>query len=192
VFTVPDWSAAVNFETRLAAIPQHAKARGMFFQFLIQAMGTTAPPEAASRRYVAFKNYPVREYVELIMLGCASRPVRVSPAEYVRRLGRRVYPNYAKTMTGTAIFAVAGHNYRRVVELCPAAYRVGMEPGTITVRSISDGHAVVELRELYNLPDLHQVGIWEGAMDVCKVKGEIKVNKIDFGSVDFEIDWQVL
>jgi uncharacterized protein (TIGR02265 family) len=190
VFTAPDWTVSVDFETRMAAIPARATARGMFFQFLIQAMGAGAPAEAIGRRYVAFKNYPVREYVELIRLGCASRPVRVSPAEYVRRLGRSVYPNYAKTLTGTAIFAVAGHSYRRVVELCPAAYRVGMEPGTITVRSISDGHAVVELRELYNLPDLHQVGIWEGAMDVCNVKGEIKVNTIDFGSVDFELDWR--
>ena len=105
-------------------------------------------------------------------------------------LGRAVYPNYAKTITGTAIFAAAGRSYRRVLELCPAAYRVSVENAQVTIRSITDGSAIIELRELWNLPDLHQVGIFEGAMQVCGVRGKIRVRMIDFGAADLEIAWQ--
>jgi uncharacterized protein (TIGR02265 family) len=190
VFKEPDWKGAIDFAARISAIPEHAKARGMFFQLLIQAMGDRAPEETSGRRYLAFKNYPMREYVELMMLGCAKRPKHEAAGEYVRRLGRLVYPSYAETLTGTAIFAAAGRNFRRALELCPAAYRVVMDPGAVTVRSISEGHAVIELREIWNLPEFHQVGVFEGAMDVCAATGTIEVDVIDFGSADFEIRWQ--
>jgi uncharacterized protein (TIGR02265 family) len=100
-----------------------------------------------------------------------------------------VYPNYAKTMTGTAVFAVAGRDYRRIVELCPRAYQIGMTPGSVKLRSISDGHAIAELRDIWNVPDFHGVGVWEGAMDVCGVKGTIDVHCHNHGSVDFELRW---
>jgi uncharacterized protein (TIGR02265 family) len=190
VFKEPDWTASIDFAARIAAVPERAKVRGMFFQSLIQAMGESAPEDASRRRYVAFKNYPMREYVELMMIGCARRSKHQAAGEYVRRLGRNIYPSYAQTISGTAIFAAAGRNFRRVLELCPAAYRIVIDPGSVAMRSITDGHAVVELRDIWNLPDLHQVGIFEGALDVCAATGTIEVNVIDFGAVDFEIRWR--
>jgi uncharacterized protein (TIGR02265 family) len=190
VFAEPNWDASIDFEARLAAIPPRAMVRGMFLQLLVQGLGDEAIEGVRDRRYIAFKNYPMREYVQLLAVACADRNSRMPAAQRVRWMGRAVYPNYAKTITGTAIFAVAGRNYRRVLELCPAAYRVSVEPAQVTVRSITDGRAIVELRELWNLPDLHQVGIFEGAMQVCGASGQIRVHPIDFGAADFEITWQ--
>jgi uncharacterized protein (TIGR02265 family) len=190
MFVEPRFNAPIDFEARLAAIPPSSVVRGMFLQLLQQSIGAEVAGELRDRRYVAFKNYPMREYVELLAACCADRNLRVPPGQRIRQLGRAVYPAYARTITGTAIFAVAGHNYRRVLELSPTAYRVSVESAKVSVRSITEGHAIVELRELWNLPDLHQVGIFEGAMLVCNARGTIRVEPIDFGSANLEITWQ--
>jgi uncharacterized protein (TIGR02265 family) len=190
VFAEPDWYAPIDFSKRLAAIPASARVRGMFLQLLMQSLSSQVVAQLPDRHYVAFKNYPMREYVELLALSCAQGQSRLTAAARVRKLGRAVYPNYANTITGTAIFAVAGRNFRRVIELCPAAYRIACEGCEVTVRSISDEHAVIELRNLWNLPDLHQVGIFEGAMQVCGAQGVIRVQTLGFGDADFDIGWR--
>ncbi|MDB4986145.1 MAG: hypothetical protein JWN04_1323 [Myxococcaceae bacterium] len=185
----PNWAAWIDFEARLGATPAKVQVRGMFLQLLVQSLAPELAARHETRRYVAFKNYPMREYIELLALGCASSSARKPPAERVRELGFMVYPNYAATMTGMAIFAVAGHDFRRVLELCPAAYRIATEDATVTIRSIEDGHALIELRNLWNLPDLHQVGIFEGAMKVCRAVGKVGVRAYTFGDADLEISW---
>lgn len=190
MFKEPNWNAPIDFEARLSATPAGAKVRGMFLQLLVQSLEPEGAAKAAARRYVAFKNYPMREYIELLALSCSATSSRVSPAERVRRLGWKVYPNYATTLTGMAIFAVAGHDFRRVVELCPMAYRVASEEAKVTIRTLEEGHAVVELRNLWNLPDFHQVGIFEGAMRVCDVRGTVRVSTFSFGDVDFDVSWR--
>lgn len=190
MYSDPKWNTAINFDKRLAAVPAEANARGMFFQFLLDALGPQVAKEIGAQRYIAFKSYPLRDYVHLLGLGSRVAFPGLPAAEAVRQLGRRVYPNYAKTLTGTALFSIAGHNFRRVVELCPRAYEIGMTPGKVTITSITDNEAFVELRGLWNLPEFHQVGVWEGGMDVCGVIGNIETHVIDFGSVDFHVTWR--
>ena len=189
MYEEPDWSKPVDFTARVAAIPEGAVIRGMFLQVLWDALTLELNGRLRARRYVAFKNYPMREYVEL--LGFASEQARATrPADYMRRLGRLIYPNYVKTISGSAIFAVAGHDFGRVIEASPTAYKVGLSPASIVIRRIEHNHAQVELRNVFNLPDFHQVGIWEGAMKVCGVSGTIKTHVIDFGATDFDVYWQ--
>jgi uncharacterized protein (TIGR02265 family) len=190
MFVDPDWSQPIDFAERLAAIPDSSMVRGMFLQLLVDAIGPTQMAKRpVVRRYSAFKNYSLREYVELLRF--ATEISRSKPAaESVRRLGWRVYPTYAKTITGTAIFAVAGHDFRRIIELSPTAYQVGLEPAEVHVRTLQPQYALVELRNMYNVPDFHQVGVWEGAMQTCGVEGHIKTEVIDFGSTNFEIRWK--
>lgn len=191
MFKEPDWHASIDFEARLSAVPADALVRGMFMQFLIEAIGKDpALLFGDRRRYVAFKTYPMREYVELLRWGAQQIYPHLPTAEAVRRLGHQVYPNYAATVTGTAIFAVAGPSFARVVELTPAAYRVTVPNSRVNVRELQPGRAIVELRGLWNLPDFHQVGIWEGAMRVCNTVGEIRVHVIDLDAVDFDLRWR--
>lgn len=189
MFKEPDWEASIDFEARLAAVPERAQVRGMFLQYLIEAVGHDPAPFFGPRRYVAFKTYSIREYLEILRWGARTAFPYLPQAEAVRRLGRCIYPNYANTVTGLAIFAVAGRDFTRVVELTPAAYKVSVPPGRITVRLLEERHAIVELRDIWNLPDFHQVGIWEGAMQVCRAIGHIQVDVLGFDAVDFDIRW---
>jgi uncharacterized protein (TIGR02265 family) len=161
----------------------------MFLNFLIEAIGADPEP-LGKRRYVAFKTYSIRDYVEILRWGARLAVPHLPAAEAVRRFGSRVYPNYARTVTGTAIFAMAGRDFGRVVELTPTAYKVSVPPARIHVRELEPQHAIVELRDLWNLPEFHHVGIWEGAMRVCNVVGEIRVDVIGLDAVDFDIHWR--
>jgi uncharacterized protein (TIGR02265 family) len=188
VFTAPCWTADIDFEARIAAIPEHAVARGMFFQYLLEAMGPGSPrPEV--RRYVAFKNYPMREYVQLLAAAYKRAFPRLPATEGVRRLGHQIYGRYAATITGTAIFAMTGHSFSRVAEAAPAAYRIVISPGRVSVRDVSDRHARVEFRDVWNLPDILHVGIWEGAMQACGATGTIEMQVHSLCSVDLDIEW---
>ena len=172
MFAEQDWSQPVDFRARIAAVPADAQVRGMFMQVLLDALSPDVRNKLGPRRYVAFKNYPMREYVELLAFA-AEQARGQKPAEHVRRLGRLIYPRYVKTVSGSAIFALAGRDYGCVIEAAPVAYRIALEPASIVIRHVEPGHARVELRHVYNLPELHHVGIWEGAMTVCGVTGAI-------------------
>lgn len=189
VFVEPNWKAPIHWEERIDAIPATANARGMFFQFLIDALGPRVALQIEAPTYIAFKSYPLREYVSLLARGSRVAFPSLASSEAVRRLGRLVYPNYAKTITGTAVFAVAGRNFRRIVELCPRAYEIGMTPGKVKIVSCEEGRAVVQLQDIWNVPEFHQVGVWEGGMDVCNVKGLIKTRVRNHGTCDFEVTW---
>lgn len=189
MFAEPDWSQPIDFSARVAAVPASAMVRGMFMQFLLTAAPRDVAERYAGRRYVAFKSYPMREYVEILAHACEATS-NVTPGECLRRLGWTVYPNYANTITGTAIFAVAGKNFARVVELAGAAYRVTLPPASVHVVSMEKRHAVVQLREVWNLPEFHHVGIWEGAMRVCDTEGVIKIDGVAPGQVDFDVQWR--
>lgn len=189
VFAAPDWKSPVNFEERIAAIPPGANARGMFFQFLIDSLEPRVAAQLEVPRFIAFKSYPLRDYVTLLARACRVAHPTLPVAEAVRRLGRQVYPSYASTMTGTAVFAIAGRNFRRIVELCPRAYEIGMTPGSVQVKTLADGYALVELRDIWNLPEFHQVGVWEGGMEVCGVSGTVETRVHSPGAVDFEVRW---
>ena len=191
MFAEPDWSAPVDFEARLAAIPAHATVRGMFLQMLQANLPADRAAEGRERRYVAFNTYPMRDYVALLALSCERSRSNVSSAECVRRLGRTIYPSYAQTVTGMAIFAVAGGNFRRVLELCPAAYRIATPTASVNVLECVPGRARVAMRGMYALADLHQVGIFEGAMEACRAEGTILVEQhADLGDADYELRWR--
>ena len=189
MFVEPDWNAAIDFGTRLEAIPPADTIRGMFLQMLLQNMGADVAPSARGRRYLPFKGYPMREYVELLAMSCEKLQPGVAPAERVRRLGHGVYPGYAATITGTAIFAAAGRNMRRVLELCPAAFRIAVPDCEVSVRELVAGRGVLQIRRLWALPDLHIVGVVEGALQVCKAPGQVRVHKLGLADVDLEVTW---
>lgn len=191
MFAEPNWNQPVDFAARLAAIPPSATVRGMFLQMMQASTLASGVVEARERRYVAFNTYPMHDYVALLALICARNKGSLTSAECVRRLGRTLYPSYAKTVTGTAIFAVAGGNFRRVLELCPAAYRVATPTASVSILECAQGHARVAIRGMYALPDLHQVGIFEGAMEACGTAGSVLVQRHDdVGDADYELRWR--
>jgi uncharacterized protein (TIGR02265 family) len=170
---------------RIPDVPASAMIRGMFPRQLVKQL-----PSASSARYLPFTLYPVREYMELVLRCARALHPRETPANAVLRLGTHVYPLFASSMAGTAIFAVAQIDFRKVCELAPKAYDITLKPGKLACVNSSDTEATLELRQVWPFPDLFHAGIWIGAMDVCGVSGTIQVRRHSSSSVDFNLKWQ--
>ncbi len=188
IFAEPDWNAPLDVDARIEAVPEDAVVRGMFIQDLVDIARNAGQPDD-SKRYIAFKTYPVREYVRLIAETAARLAPNAPLREACRRLGRTVYPTFEKTMVGSAIFAFAGRRFDRVAHLAAKAYGVALNPSNVSTTTLAPGHIRAELRSIYALPECFQVGVWEGAMEVCGVEGLVDVAIHSDCDVDFDVHW---
>ncbi len=159
----------------------------MFFNFVLDAAEHARAP-LARRRYIPFKSYPIREYNELVDECAAQAFPTLEPRDARRLIGQFIYPAFAQTLVGTAIFAVAGHDLQRVIEVAPRAYAVSIDPGRVSVVA-SAGHALVQLREIWTYVDSLHCGIFEGAIQRCGVQGRVDVKALSDCDADFEIVW---
>ena len=187
-FAPPDWDAPLDAEGRIARAPDGATVRGMFLQDSVEAM-RAGGVDPGPRKYIAFKTYPVQEYMALVVEAARALHPRKPLRAALRHLGRDVYPTFEKTMVGSAIFAFAGRDFGRVAKLAGRGYGVSLSPGGATTEFVEDGHLRACLRSIWVFPDCFQIGVWEGALDVCGAKGSIEIDVLGDCDVDYDVRW---
>ena len=179
-----DWE---QLRARIPAVPKDASIRGMFPKELMQSAPHLKSPR---ERYLPFSSYPMSEYLELILLVAQDRYPQLSPADAVLKVGLNVYTTFASSLAGVAIFSMAQLDIKRTVELAPKAYDVTLRPGQLHVVECNEGHAVVQLRNVWAFPDIFHAGIWLGAMQSFRTRGSIEVTRCTLSEVDFELRWE--
>jgi uncharacterized protein (TIGR02265 family) len=188
-FSVPNWSAEEDIEGRIRAMPSNATAKGMFLQAVVDTAKNFGVEELTRQDYTSFKDYPLREFIDLAV----SAVPRIYPGlplrEGLRRLGQQVYPMFANTMIGTAIFSVAARSWPQTMRLATRAYAVSIKPGSASVTHEEPGRGIVEFRSVWSFPDSYQVGIFEGAMQLLGVRGDIRVRVHSPCDADLLITW---
>jgi uncharacterized protein (TIGR02265 family) len=175
-----------QLRARIEQTPSSAMVRGMFLSELLRS--APASGVQASRRYIPFSFYPVREYMELILRVAQTRRDKDSPATAVMRTGSGVYALFAASLAGTAIFSIA-RDFKRVVELSPKAYSVTLQSSAVEIVKAEPQAASVRLRGVWPYPDIFHVGIWLGAMEAFRVDGEIVVTRHSLSEVAFDLSW---
>lgn len=178
-----DWE---SLEARIAIIPESAQVRGMFVRELFRIV----PSLRMERRYLPFSNYPMREYVALVLNAARIAHPKLPAANAVFKVGLGVYSVFASSVVGTAIFSVAQHDFRRALEVSPKAYALSMSPVTVTIAELEPGYAEVQMRNFWLLPDVYQSGVLLGAMKVCGAEGTARVTRHAPCDVDIELRWQ--
>lgn len=187
---VPDWYAPLDVEERIDACPADAAVRGMFYQEVLDALKKGGKPAPIEGSFIGFKLYPTKDYMRLAYDGARALYPEEPPRRALYLLGLQTYPNFASTMVGKAVFAIAGRSFRRVVEVAPRAYDASIKPGGVDVLELRDGYARVGLRGAWGFPDCLQLGIWAGAMQVCGVEGDIRYRLTSFCDAELEIPWR--
>lgn len=188
-FVPLDFTAAVDVDERIAACPERFCVRGMFFQEIFDAAERAGRPFEAPPRRIPWRHYPTREYMRVIADGAARVHPDLPLGEAMFQVAKQVYPNFADTMVGKAIFAIAGREFVRVAQLAPRAYDASLDGGRVEVRTAEPGYVHVHMADLRPFPELFQPGVWAGAMQVCGVEGELFVKKHDDANVELEILW---
>jgi uncharacterized protein (TIGR02265 family) len=186
-FSLPDWNAPLELERRLREVPPTAWVKGMYLNQLVEDMRAAGKPHPG--RWVAFKNVPMREWLELLVEASAAIHPRVPPREALRRLGQKGYQTFAKSIAGRVIIDLGGVDLASALRVIPTIYR-NVSAGSCEIEIDRERRtAVARLRGIWDWPDAWQVGLFEGGMIAFKQRGTVKVRSLSPCDADLELKW---
>jgi len=189
-FTLPDTSVPLDLEERLAKVPAGLTVKGMFLQSTADAAAAVSRAKLGRGHWVGFKDYPVREWLQLLVeCGRVVHP-RVSPREGIRRLGQRAYPTFAESTIGKVVMSVAGNNLAAALRQAPRAYAVSGNGTTLESGSVAEGNALLHLRGAWDFPETWGVGVFEGVLTAFRREGTIRVRTLSLCDVDLDVTWK--
>jgi len=195
-FSKPDFSAPLDLRSHLDTVPADGEVRGMYFLALLEESkrhitAATKTPFARwhERRYVAFRSYSLRDYLEFSYETAVAVFPRVSAREALRRLGWQAYPTFANTMVGKVVFGVLGKDVERIFMAAPRAYELSIKPGHAEVHRLAPAHFRVFLSDIYNFVDSYQIGVVEGALRHLELSPEVQILSISPTEALLDVRW---
>lgn len=189
VFHLPEWSAPLDLAAHLRLAPAESTVKGMFLQQIVEAALAASGTRLGRGEYSAVKDYPLHEWLELLVRGAGLTHPDVPVREGLRRLGQRCYPMLAESMIGKILVSVAGNDINAILRVAPRVYRVSSTIGAVEVSFLEPQRAIIQLREIWDFPDAYQVGIYEGGLRALGRSGEVRVRVLGPASADLELVW---
>lgn len=187
-FELPNLHAPIDVEERIQAAPESGRVKGMYVQRLVEMIDEHRG-EAATKRYIAFKDYPLRELMRYIVEAARLIHPRLPLRQAICLLGREVFPTLQSSLALRVLFSFAGRSYEAALQRVADGYAHSGNPGTARLISLRPGEAIVELREVYNFADCYQIGVHEGALTWYDRQGTIEIRGHSLANVDLRIRW---
>jgi uncharacterized protein (TIGR02265 family) len=138
----------------------------------------------------AFKDYPLRDYMELLLDSALTLYPRQGAAEGLRNLGRLAIPTFANSIIGGVVMGTVGRSWDLALKCVAKGYEVSLRPGKCLVSPLGPGHVIVQLRSVWNFGTSYQVGVIEGLMQWCHVSGRITPTALSRCNVDLKVEWE--
>lgn len=186
-FRETDLRSPLEVTARILETPAECTARGMFFEQVSRAARELGLP--SDTRYVPFRNYPLRQYMELVVQYGRARYPEVPLRQALRRVGWEAFPALMGSVAGRVIFAFAGRGVQGALRLAPEAYKHSMSHAQVTTRICGASQAVLELRNVWNFPECYQIGVIEGACRSFGAEVRVRVRVRSSSSVDLLVRW---
>ena len=189
-FFPPDGTAPIDINAYIREIPPEAVTKGMFFDPLREQVREAGHPIPGRDRYIAFRNYPMPEYLEVV-LGCGELLHPGTPTRALLRMaGRLVYPTFASSLLGSLLFKFAGRDVPRLLKAVPRAYNQINPRASAEVETRGQNSAIVKVRGLWDVPEVSQVGIFEGGIEALGLEGEVLVRPLTECDCDLLLNWR--
>jgi uncharacterized protein (TIGR02265 family) len=181
----------LRFSERVEATPANATVKGMYIDSFLQTLDRKGIPRPSTNRYVSFKDYPLRDYMSMLLAACSVLHPRERIAEALKRQGRLVYPTLASSTVGKVIFSVAGRSWTAALPLTARGYEISLKPGSAQAQEVTENSAIVSLRNVHNFAECFHVGVMEGAMELFRVNGTVAPRTLDrVCDVDLVLNWK--
>lgn len=189
-FAPPLMTGSLDVQERTELCPARGTVKGMFFSAIADEASARKGERVGRERYVAFRGYPLREWLEFLPEAARAAHPSVHPKEGMRRFGRRAFDVFNKSMAGRVLFSMAGLSVPMAVQLTGRAFDVIGSHGRVLVLENEHGRAVFGLRDMYDYIDAWHVGVYQGAMDAFGIgHGEVRVCLDDLGNGDIEVTY---
>lgn len=195
-FETPRFARPVVLEEHVRALPDGATCKGLFFHDIIEHLRTGAPNHAllardglALKRYVHFFDYSYADYMR-VLHGTASAVFPAVPVgEGLRRLGRSSYIALLNSQVGKVVFGVLGADLRRVLEMGARGYQISLNFGKVEAEVLGADRLCYHFRDLPAFLETYQVGVIEGAMEVCGYEGQVRILMKNLGNASLDVRW---
>lgn len=182
-----------DVEQRMAECPREHSVKGMFFaRFVEVATRLGVKPESLpldmpvdGGRYVAFRDYPIRDYMRWAAAAAGKAHPRVSVAEGLRRIAREDFSRFVDSALGKVMVAFLSD--ARAVML-----RSGQIYGMVTkgprVESEAAGDEIlVRYRDYHGPLECYPAGTLEGACQHFGARYEIQIDVLGPTSADYRV-----
>jgi uncharacterized protein (TIGR02265 family) len=179
-----------QFFELIESTPAKNTVKGMYVQGVLDALDSRGVKRPPHDRIQPFKDYPLREYMEMLIDSAVTLYPSSTVAVGLRRLGQLAIPTFATSIVGRVIMGTVGRSWELALKCVSRGYEVSLKPGKATVAEMTHSRALLQLRDIWNFGDSYQVGVVEGLMDWCGIDGKITTKVISRSSIDFEIEWQ--
>ena len=189
-YGVPDMQAPLDVAAYMAHCPEHAVARGMFFGDIVDALKRRGLRPSTSKRYVAFSNYPQREFIEFAARSVELLHPDLPLREGLRRVGHLAYPTFRDTMIGRVMFGVLGDDIEAVMKIVPKGYDAALNVVQAKTLAVGRGYALFRFENLHTLFDSYQVGVMEGAILACGREGEVRLKCESLSTGQALVTWR--
>ena len=186
-FRAPDPHEALDVDARIRDTPLEKQTKGMFFEPLARAARSAGVVH--DQRYVSFRDYPLRDFMQLSAEYARARYPNSSIRDALRRVGSEAYPALMSSVAGRVLFALAGGDIRSALRLAPEAYRHSLSHCAVNVRAELRRQVLLELREVWNFPDCYHVGVVEGACRALGVDARVRTRVLSACDVDMLVRW---
>lgn len=187
-FVRPDLSRPIDLAAQKKLVQPGGTVKGMQLSAIVEECRRRGRP-LESRRYVAFRDYPGEELLELLVRAAERVYPDVPPREGLRRLGRVAYPTLRESLVGRVVFGAVGRDIHAVWRLVSKGYELSNNSGTATLLELTETEAVLRLEGMYSFVDAWHVGIVEGAVEIYGFVPEVLVHLTTPTSADFWVRW---
>jgi uncharacterized protein (TIGR02265 family) len=188
-FVEPPWTAPLDAEAEIRALPQVAQVRGLMIAPMlanVKKRGTT--PTVERERYLSFNLYPLREHVRLLVDSCKVLFPELPLRQGLRKLGRGASDAFGASTVGKVTIGVA-EGAHDIVAAFAKGYELNLQPGRACVVESGPRRVVVSLDDVHYFLDSHHVGAFEGALKRAGVRGRVLIARRGRAAADLLLEW---
>jgi uncharacterized protein (TIGR02265 family) len=194
-FHAPRFDAPVDLDGHLALLPPDATCKGMFFLDLLRLGATVAPAEdilatagIPSRRYVAFRDYPMADNMLLSVAVALAVHSGLPVGEGLRRIGRTALDVVLGSQVGRSLLGVFDRDVEALLAHGPKAFKLLLSFGDVKCEKVGPRRFVLHARRFPAFLETYQVGIIEGMLRHCKTRGQITIQVQDLANATMMIE----
>lgn len=174
-FLTPTFDAPLDVAERIALVPVDRAVKGMFLQNVVESARRAGIILTQQPTYVAFKDYPMAEAMNLWSDIARRLHPNASTRESIRRLARLAFPAFASSLVGKVILAPLGNDVGLLLRTAPVSYRACVRDGRVVVADTGPSHCVLAYEDVYSFYDCLHIGVLEGVLESLGIDGMIRV-----------------
>jgi uncharacterized protein (TIGR02265 family) len=188
-FVEPPWTAPLDAETEIRALPQAAQVRGLLIApMLANAKKRGATAKGSRERYLSFNLYPLREHARLLVETCQATFPELSLRQGLRKLGRGASDAFGASTLGKVTLGAA-QGVHDIVTAFAKGYELNLQPGRACVVESGPRRLIVSLDDVHYFLDSHHVGAFEGVLKRAGIRGRVSIAPRGRAAADLLLEW---